>query len=81
MSIEVFGEMVNLTTITSNNLDQTLGKFYAESTPEQSTKRKTEMTTECDLEDNINSYKASRFIQRVTRPKPASYFVFNLVIN
>ena len=46
-SIEVFGEMVDLTTIKFTILDQTLGKFYAEST--QSTKRKTEMTTECAL--------------------------------
>ena len=41
--------MVGLTTITSSNLDQILGKFYAEDTPKQSTKRKTEMTTECAL--------------------------------
>ena len=52
--------MVDLTTITSTNLDQILGKFYAEATPKQSTKRKTEMTTECALEYNINSYKAIR---------------------
>ena len=59
-NIEVFGEMVDLTTITSTNLDQILGKFYAEATPKQSTKRKTKMTPECALEYKINSYKAIR---------------------
>ena len=34
--------------------------FYAEATPKQSTKRKTEMTTDCALEYNINFYKAIR---------------------
>ena len=52
--------MVDLMTITSTNLDQNIGKSYAEATPKQSTKRKTEMTTECALEYNINSYKAIR---------------------
>ena len=42
--------MIDLTTITSTNLDQVLGKFDAEATPKQSTKRKTEITTECALQ-------------------------------
>ena len=46
MEIEVFGEMVDLTTITFANLVQILGKFYTQASPKQSTKRKTEMTIE-----------------------------------
>ena len=49
--------MVDLTTITSTNLDQILGKVYAEATPKQSTKRKTEINTECALEYNITLIK------------------------
>ena len=39
MEIEVFGEMVDLTTITFAYLDQILGKFYAQASPKQSTKK------------------------------------------
>ena len=70
--------MVDLTTITSSNLDQALGKFYAEATPKQSIKRKIEMTTECALGDNINSYKASRFIKSV--PAQNQVISYNLEI-
>ena len=44
--------MIDMTTITANDLDQLLGKFYAEATQKQSTKREREMTTECTLEYN-----------------------------
>ena len=42
--MEHLGEMVDLMTFTSNNLDHNIGKSYAEASPKQSTKRKTGLT-------------------------------------